>query len=163
MDLLRTGFRGEMILKLLEEMLDDPNFTVQVLAVEILGGMGNRPSLDAILAKTADRRLLSMILRTSVKTNDERWPEMLVYQLDDDDPKIRTSAAAAIGRFGGEKSVTALVKHLSDSSPEVRVAIVDALAKLGSKESLTALRTALGDAELDVRIHTVRAVTRIER
>ncbi len=56
MELLRTGFRGEMIVKLLEEMLDDPNFPVQMLAIEILGGMGNRPSLDAILAKTADRR-----------------------------------------------------------------------------------------------------------
>ncbi len=162
-ELFNSWFRSEMLVNPLVERLRDSNPRVRMLAIEILASIGNRPAVDALLAKTADRDDLPIIVRTSVKTKDERWLEMLVHQLDDDDSKIRTFAAAAIGRFGSEKGVTALVKHLNDHSPEVRVAIVDALTMLGSKESLAALRTALGDPELDVRIHAVRAVTRIER
>ena len=101
--LLNSWYRSESLVDPLIVLLNDSNVSVRVLAMEILASIGSRPAIDAILAKTADREVLSDDLRTSmIKTKDDRWLEMLVHQLDDDDSKIRTFAAAAIGRFGSE-------------------------------------------------------------
>lgn len=66
----------------------------------------------------------------------------LAKQLKDDDYRVRTQAALALGATNDEAAVKPLCEALGDSNSSVRVAAAAALGKLAKQSGLTCLQSA---------------------
>ena len=78
-----------------------------------------------------------------------------IEKLASEDPGKRYSAVIALGRYSGDRVVTALEGMLApDSDPEdyVRVAVIQTLRKLGSATSIPHIIGALRDTDYFVRV-----------
>jgi HEAT repeat protein/S-adenosylmethionine/arginine decarboxylase-like enzyme len=83
----------------------------------------------------------------------------LLGLLDDDDPGVRHTAAAALGETGDDRATEQLVARLeNDSDPTVRRAAADALGRISPPTAITPLRTAIGDDAESVRRTAVIAL-----
>ena len=86
----------------------------------------------------------------------------LLGALADDDPRIRSAAAEALGEVGDVSAVEPLGKMLaSDADSDVRESAAEALGEIGSPAAVPALRAALKDGDEDVREAVVDALGEI--
>jgi HEAT repeat protein len=78
--------------------------------------------------------------------------EPLLGLLDDDDPGVRHTAAAALGEAGDDRAVGALANRLeTDPDPTVRRATADALGRIGHPAAVEPLQQAIDDDAEPVR------------
>ncbi|HPJ72524.1 MAG TPA: HEAT repeat domain-containing protein, partial [bacterium] len=59
---------------------------------------------------------------------------MLIMSLDDREPAVRTAAAGALGKLGGEGVIEPLIDTLEDLEPAVREAAAHSLQLLTGKD-----------------------------
>ena len=88
-------------------------------------------------------------------------PALVLSALQDDDPTVRVSAAAALGKLRDEETVPALVSALSDASLWVRRQAADALGAIASSGPVTGLSRAASDPQPLVRASVACALGHI--
>jgi hypothetical protein len=87
---------------------------------------------------------------------------LLLGALNDQDPRIRSAAAEALGEVGDPSAIEALGNALAkDSDSDVRESAAEALGELGSPNAVQVLRTGLKDGDEDVREAVVDALAAI--
>jgi len=90
----------------------------------------------------------------------------LLRSLDDQEPKIRGSAALTLGQIGQEPAtvVPALITCLRDPNPEVRGSTMSALGKFGAnaKAAVPALEQALNEVNVNNQHLALSALYKIE-
>ncbi len=79
----------------------------------------------------------------------------LTKLLKSDRPRVRGSAAYALGWLSDAAAVEPLLKAAADDSPLVRAYVADALGRLGDRRAVGVLTGLLTDADLIVRMHAV--------
>lgn len=81
--------------------------------------------------------------------------------LNDNDELIRSSAAIALSKIGGNKSLGVLLEALQDSDDIVRLSTVMALGKIADPSTILALAATLNDRDLVVVDRTLGALRHI--
>jgi HEAT repeat protein len=149
------GKQGQPAVPALREALNDPDALVRVSAVTALVDIEG-PSADLVaplrqLVQVAEPRTCPMAIRLLARLGPlaNSASVDLVGALRNSDEKVRSEAAAALGKVAPENpmTVTALGRALKDDNGYVRTAAIQALAAIGepAKEVLPALIDALGD------------------
>ncbi len=87
--------------------------------------------------------------------------EELIAQLGDKEPKVRASAARALGEIGDPQSVQPLIKALSDRNSGVRGLAATALGRIGDPQAVQPLIRALEDNIDGVRLSAAEALGKI--
>ena len=95
------------------------------------------------------------------KTGDRRAAVLLERFLGEMDPRVRASAAGALGRCPGEASIRALARPLLDPDARVRAAAVNALARTGGPAERPLLDGPLADPDGFVRRRALVALGRL--
>lgn len=96
------------------------------------------------LARLVSFVVFGWVLSSSAVALADPRTSFLAEQLrSDDDFRVRTQAALALGASGDTEAVKPLCEGLSDSNVSVRVAAAAALGKLGKKGGVTCLESAL--------------------
>jgi HEAT repeats len=85
--------------------------------------------------------VIVLVLSSHAARADSRT-SYLIDQLKNDDYRVRTQAALALGASGDDGAVTPLCNALSDSDVSVKVAAAAALGKLGKPAGLPCLQSA---------------------
>jgi hypothetical protein len=113
-------------------------------------------------AKSGDSSVLKERLMKIEDLADEdpaKALPLLFGALNDQDPRIRASAAETLGEVGDPSAIEALGTALAkDTDSDVREAAAEALGELGSPNAVQVLRTGLRDADEDVREAVVDAL-----
>ncbi|HKX27882.1 MAG TPA: HEAT repeat domain-containing protein, partial [Blastocatellia bacterium] len=78
-----------------------------------------------------------------------------------EDRDVRLSAAAALGKIGGERAVAMLIEALRDQNFYVCWRAADALAKIGGEQAISSLIEALQDSDREVRRIAAEALGKI--
>jgi HEAT repeat protein len=96
--------------------------------VRVIGWLDSESVIAALAHLLASPDVQTEVIEALVR-HGKRVVEPLCDQLESEDPRIRRSAVAALGRIGDKRSVPALIAALKD--PELTVAAAEALAKIG--------------------------------
>lgn len=96
------------------------------------------------------------------KKNSEISIEPLVEALNDENFKVRASAARALGKLKSEKSIEPLIKALKDEDYRVRVAVAESLGIIKSKKAIKPLIQTLKDENAEVRAEAAKALGEIQ-
>ena len=126
-------------------------------------------SLTALLAKMTRAAFVVAValsplspLYPSTASADADRVRFLADKLNSDDPRIRTSAALALGASNDDGAVDPLCKALQDSTEVVRQASAVAMKRLGRQGAVPCLRARLDKESNDgVKIAIERAVESI--
>jgi len=116
--------------------LDDEKTEVRIAAARLLGILGDKQAVDALLGKLADKnpRVREVAVEALGRVGDEKTVEVLIEKLEDRDPVFRLHTVRALARLGDERAVSPLVKRLDDKVLEVSIAAASALGDLGEPE-----------------------------
>jgi HEAT repeat protein len=132
--------------------LDDRDREVRAAAARSLGRLGvtaaAKPLVDALVAGRVPQGIAGEAL---MDLGDGGTPELRRVAAHEE-PHIRATAVALIGRTGGSPDAPVVEPALEDPSAEVRAAAAEALGRIGSVTAEPDLRAALDD-----RVHFVRA------
>lgn len=123
-------------------------------------------SLAKATRKIARAALVAAVAVTpfypSAASADADRVKFLAEKLNSDDPRVRTSAALALGASNDDAAVEPLCKALQDSAEVVRQASAVAMKRLGRPGAVPCLRSRLGKESNDgVKIAIERAVESI--
>jgi hypothetical protein len=124
-------------------------------------------SLQALVAKKVTRAALVAAVMLapfypSMASADADRVRFLADKLNSDDPRVRTSAALALGASNDDAAVDPLCKALGDSTEVVRQASAVAMKRLGRSGAVPCLRARLDKETNDgVKIAIERAVESI--
>jgi HEAT repeat protein len=88
----------------------------------------------------------------------ERELERLIAQLRSPDVTLRSDAAHALGKLGGEEAVEPLIEALQDPDEYVRKSAVTSLRRIGGQRAMEGLRLALSDRSEQVCLQAVNAL-----
>lgn len=110
-------FDDPAALPALRNALGDESKTVQLWAIQSIGHLRDRESVD-------------------------RFVDML----DSPDWSYRSYAAGALGEIGDQRATEPLLRHLDDQKKTVQIAVLSALRKLGDSRAIAPLREARGAA-----------------
>jgi HEAT repeat protein len=122
---------GETAAELLIQALEDNDWAVRKSAAEALGTIGDARAVEPLIRALHDEywnvnraaeKTLSMIGEPAI--------EPLIHALQDNDKKVRASAAGALGRIQNKRAFVPLVQALNDEDAEVRASAAEALEKL---------------------------------
>lgn len=100
-------------------------------------------------------------LVAALKSMREDAEQALIKLADSDDPDIRQTAVAALGRIAGAKTIPFLIDHLNDSTALVREASAMALTRFGP-DAIPALKESLHSPNALARTLSLLALTEIE-
>ncbi len=101
---------------------------------------------------------------TEEPTQSPRRPdqvENLIAALQDEDPRLRETAASGLGLLGDARAVEALIAALEDEDWEVRLEAAGALGEIGDAGAVEPLIVALQDEASDVREEAAGALGEI--
>jgi len=90
--------------------------------------------------------------------NIEAAVPSLLETLQDAEPKVRRTAAWALGRCGDRRAVGRLITLLKDEDASVQAAAAGALGEIGDPQASGALLAAVNDADGRVRAAAAKAV-----
>jgi hypothetical protein len=81
------------------------------------------------------------------RTYDEQWEEIVLQEIENEDPEFRFEAARAAGELELTGAVPKLAKLLAEDDPEIREMAVWSLGEIGGKEAVRILQVMLEAAE----------------
>ena len=168
-ELDRIGAHG--LRPLLEALRDDKDQSQQRIAVQVLGGLGNKgaaaplvhmarqePPKDqrhlGTLAETLDREVRVDALVAAGRLGDPSVLADVLPLMDNPELAMREAATFTLGRSGDRRAVPALVKALGYSRPSVRQLACLGLAQIDDPHAATAAIAILRDTS---QTDTVRA------
>ena len=130
----------ERVIDLLVNALQDPDQNVRKHAARALGNIDSEDVIEALIAALRDeytRRDAAESLRKAGKQRGiDAAIEAMVTDLEHHDPRVRSSAAEALGQFG-DRSIIPRLRHIAESDADyhVRRAALFALAPLTNIQS----------------------------
>jgi hypothetical protein len=127
-----------------------------VIAVLVLGAwaIGSRLSCPTARPTTPPGATGTALPTPTMGPTATSVVSALIQALEDENSRVRRSAARALGRIGPEEGVVpALIQALGDEDSDVRWHAARALGLIGpgAAEAVPALIQALGDEDSDVR------------
>jgi HEAT repeat protein len=131
-------------------ILNDPaeDNDVRRRALEAIANCGHEIVEDAI--NTAyegdDRRMQISAVFAMGRTCDDRWGEIVINELDSDDPEMRYEAARAAGELELEEAIPHLSRLAFDTDVEIKDVAIWSLGEIGGKEAMRVLNLLARDA-----------------
>ena len=118
-------------------------------------------AIDKVIAllqsNNSEVRLRAVKTLREMKDN-KAIDSLAIALLNDEDDKVRSQSARALGVINDKKSVGVLCKALNDNVAEVRGNSAWALGQIRDPASLDSLRRILGDNDDHVRIEAIRSI-----
>lgn len=96
-------------------------------------------------------------------SNDSRALALLVVALRDEEARVRSRAAIALGNMAKQESVDPLLLALNDEVTYVRESAVNALGQIGDLRALEAILACLEDLDVGVRIAAEKSLVQLGR
>jgi len=96
-----------------------------------------------------DQRLQISALFAMGRSCDERWSEIVLAELDNEDAEFRYEAARAAGELEIEEAIPALSRFVFDDDVDVRDVAIWSLGEIGGKEAVRILNLLANDAKLN--------------
>lgn len=108
------------------------------------------------------RLAVTLALSESREFLDESLVEPLIGVLRDDDPELRTAAAAALAAFGDSATISRLETLLVDEKQPAaaRTAAIDALGRMTAQQAVAVLMNAVSRPEFPFRRAALSAIER---
>jgi cyclophilin family peptidyl-prolyl cis-trans isomerase len=123
------------------------------------------PALTTMLADQ-DRRVIPAVLEAFVKLRAPGAAAVLLQRLKDDDPGVRSAAAAGLGELKPPNAEQALVEAYQfgqrDSAYSARTSALAALSKYGAAAATPVLKTALADKDWAVRLRAAMLLKELD-
>jgi HEAT repeat protein len=146
----------------LQSLLGDlasPNYRVRWKAVQDLGQSRDPRALEPLLGMLKDRLPTIRIAALSGlgRLRDRRAIEPVIAMLDDPDSKFRTSAAAALKKFGKAAHAPMLAAYRGGNAP-ARFVLLGALGRINSPTISELLIAALDDPQVEIRLEAARVL-----
>jgi HEAT repeat protein len=159
-ELERAAMLGKAAVKPLAGLLQESTSQERVLAIELLGEIGDSSSIPPLLAALRDpdpflRRAAANALG---RLRGSEAVGALISILKDPDTNVRAAAANSLGAVADSRAVAPLIRLLSEAHWQVRVEAVEALGRLKSPEALQPLLGCLRDKDKEVRAEAAHAV-----
>jgi hypothetical protein len=102
---------------------------------------------------------LALVLLASTAVRADDRTNFLIDRLKSDDPRVRASAALALGTSNDSGAVQPLCQTLSDPSDAVRTAVAAALSRLGRPQAVDCLKPRLAsEASASVKAQIQKAI-----
>jgi HEAT repeat protein len=159
-DLERAALLGKVAVGPMSELVTQVDCPKRMLAVDLLGEIGDPSAVPALLTALADKD--GMLRRAAANAlghiGSPETISPLVNALKDIDANVRATAASALGELGDSQTVEALVSALQDANWEVRVAVLEALGRLKDARALESMLACLNDADKEVRHQAAEAL-----
>lgn len=154
----RSGDRK--VIPLIEPSLKDEQGLVRVAAAGALFSLGQTHRWNELIRSVSseDRFEIQGALRLLGELKDPRGFPILRKALDDKQPTIRRTAAAALGDLGDPRAVAPLIRLLADPVSAVRSVAAVSLGEIGTEDAKAALMKALEDENPGVRAAAVSAL-----
>jgi HEAT repeat protein len=134
------------------ETLKDGAWTVRLEAVKALGKMRDARAIDPLIETLKDKNTnVSECASETLTDIGSPGVARLIFALKDEDIRIRSTAATALGKAGDVRAVVPLIEAMKDNSWLVRYEAVKALGKIRDTRALEPLRDAVNDRDSSVR------------
>ncbi|QGX94580.1 HEAT repeat domain-containing protein [Haloplanus rallus] len=151
------GDTQEVIRALIQAVREDDDRSVRARAIDALYRHGP-DTLERLVHEMGEFDIEPEEGTRSDTAAERATARLLEEWLDADYPEFRMVAATALGRMGGERSLSALVAATTDPSPRVRARAVQSCGWIGDERCVGALRNRLDDDRRRVREEAVRAL-----
>ncbi len=155
-----------MLSRALLGVYHDAGITVDIRrrALEAVAPLSLPEVRQAILEayRSGDFKLKVSAVYAMGRNCDPGWLDILLDEMDSDEPELRYEAAVASGELGEEPSVPRLIELTEDDDPDVRLAALAALGKIGGSEAREHLELHLEDPSEAVRQVAEQALNEIE-
>ncbi|AFZ58133.1 HEAT repeat domain-containing protein [Anabaena cylindrica FACHB-243] len=138
----------ELSLRLLRDLLNDPEADVQAAAADCLGALKLHAAFEDLqqLYHTTPEWLVQFsIIATLGELGDPRGLELLKQALSSNNGLIQTAAISSLGELGDVEAVPLLVPYTTNPDWQVRYRVVQALGNLGGAEAKSILATLVND------------------
>jgi len=155
---------GELAVEpLLGALASTDSLNVRVWSVQVLGKLGDRRAVPALLARIHDRAdaFRMSVVNALGSLGDARAVRPLIDTiLRDPSPMVRAQAAAALGRIRDAASLPLLVAALGDLEHWVRLRALEAIEAMAPSDT-SAIEVALDDQNREVRHRAALALERL--
>ncbi|MBD2293840.1 HEAT repeat domain-containing protein [Anabaena sphaerica FACHB-251] len=138
----------DLSLRILRELLNDPEADVQAAAADCLGALKLHTAfedLEQLYHRTPEWLVQFSIIATLGALGDPRGFELLKQALSSDNGLIQTAAISSLGELGDVQAVSLLVPYSTNPDWQVRYRVVQALGNLGGAEAKSILETLVND------------------
>ena len=100
---------------------------------------GTHPAVENMIVEAYDTPELKMrasaLFAMGVSCDTDRWRDIVLEELDSEQPELRFEAARAAGELVLEEAVRKLIELAQEEDPEIRMASVVALGEIGTQEA----------------------------
>lgn len=137
---LNGELQGKIEDALIAVIRSDDNPTLRKRALEALS-YSSRPEIAALIESAferADPAWVASALRAMGRSHDERWNEIVLSKLLDDEPRIRFAAVEAAGELNIQEAGPILIQILEDEEEEdddIAAASIWTLSQIGGDEA----------------------------
>ena len=138
----------DLSLRILRELLNDPEADVQAAAADCLGALKLHAAfedLEQLYHTTSEWLVQFSIIATLGAFGDPRSLELLKQALNSDNSLIQTAAISSLGELGDVQAVSLLIPYSTNPDWQVRYIVVQALSNLGGAEAQSILETLVND------------------
>ncbi len=138
----------ESSLKILRDLLNDPEADVQAAAADCLGALKLRVAFDDLqtLYHTTPEWIVKFsIIATLGELGEPRSFELLESALESDNELIKTAAISSLGELGNLQAIPLIAPFATNSDWQIRYRVMQALVRLGGVEAKTILETLVND------------------
>ncbi|MBU4233200.1 MAG: HEAT repeat domain-containing protein [Desulfobacterales bacterium] len=157
-DLARGAITGTGISHLVDAIKSVQPEDLQPLA-RVLGWLAG-PEIEQALVRLLGNPAARQAVVDALVRQGEPMTDILISQLQAEDPEIRKAALIALGRIGGGRAVPALIQAL-EFDPDLVLVAAGALAKIGDRRAFEPLLDLLGHPQTAVRQAAIGALNSI--
>lgn len=150
----------ENIITALKAAMFDKEPSIRFKAIDILGKIQTKSSLDALinLLKDNDDNIRSQALKNLGKVSSDEYYYLFLEKMTDSSNKVRIEAAEQLGKYRTRQSIKVLCAGLEDPDKNVRRVCAQALGKLQYPETVISLVEAINDPDEDVKINIIKSL-----
>lgn len=141
-------------------LMDDPDPQVRIAAVEALGRIESKASIDRMIAifDTSDHLIRMALVEAMLAIDSSESRNLLMTLLKSGDSDLKTKAITFFGNEGRTRWIPDIIKSLDDPHWSVRNAAVIALGRIGDKEDARHIVRMLSDKESLIRKSAIQAL-----
>jgi HEAT repeat protein len=128
---------------------NDEDVLVRCRALESISNCVHEivPNAIKVAYKSDDQEMQVSALYAMGRTYDQQWAEVVIEELDSDDPEKQYEAAKSAGELELIDSVPKLSQLALGDDREIQLVAIWSLGEIGGKESMRVLEFLLGKAE----------------
>jgi HEAT repeat protein len=162
----KLGANGERLRQVLLDSANDENedSDVRRRAIESLGYFHGDKEVEGLISgayESGGLQAESAVFAMG-RSLDERWEQVVLYELESVLPAMRFEAARAAGEMSLADALPFLTRMIDDRDTEVRLAAILSLGQIGGKPAREALNKALKSSEPAIREAAQEAIDEME-